>query len=97
MQGDYDAARPLYERALAIREQVLGPNHPETALALNNLAGLLYRQEDLSTARSLLEQSLAILQRALGPQHPTARVVQDNVEVLSRETAEIRSSTEVRG
>jgi tetratricopeptide (TPR) repeat protein len=29
-QGDYDGARPLYERALAIYEKVLGAEHPDT-------------------------------------------------------------------
>jgi hypothetical protein len=29
-QGDPTAARPLFERALAIRERVLGPDHPDT-------------------------------------------------------------------
>ncbi|MCS6938606.1 MAG: tetratricopeptide repeat protein, partial [Roseiflexus sp.] len=41
MVGDYAAARPLYERALAIRDQALGPAHPDTAASLNNLAALL--------------------------------------------------------
>ncbi len=29
--GDRKAARPYYERALAVREKVLGPEHPDTA------------------------------------------------------------------
>jgi Tetratricopeptide repeat len=33
----------LHERALAIREKVLGPEHPDTAASLNNFA-LLHRQ-----------------------------------------------------
>ena len=37
-QGDLAGARPLFERALAIREKVLGPEHPDTATSLNNLA-----------------------------------------------------------
>jgi tetratricopeptide (TPR) repeat protein len=44
-QGDLAAARPLYERALAIREKALGPEHPETATGLNNLASLLRELE----------------------------------------------------
>jgi hypothetical protein len=30
-QGELAAARPLLERALAIREKVLGPEHPNAA------------------------------------------------------------------
>ena len=29
-----------HKRALAIREKALGPDHPDVALSLNNLAGL---------------------------------------------------------
>ena len=35
-------AEPLYRRALAIAEASLGPDHPEVAIRLNNLAALLY-------------------------------------------------------
>src|SRR5436305_9077661 len=37
-------AVPFAQRALAIYEQVLGPNHPETAGSLNNLAYLYDNQ-----------------------------------------------------
>ncbi len=39
-RAQYLEAEPLYERALAIREEVLGARHPDTALSLNNLATL---------------------------------------------------------
>jgi hypothetical protein len=39
--GDYARARPLKERALAIREKALGPEHPDTATSLNDLALLI--------------------------------------------------------
>jgi Tfp pilus assembly protein PilF len=38
--GDLAAARPYYERALAITEQVLGPDHPHTHIVRDNLATL---------------------------------------------------------
>ena len=41
--GDYEKALPLYQRALDIREKVLGPQHPDVATTLNNLAGLYYQ------------------------------------------------------
>jgi hypothetical protein len=40
-KGDYPAAEPLLRRALAGRERVLGPEHPDTLQSLLNLASLL--------------------------------------------------------
>ena len=37
-QGRYAEAEPLYKRSLAIREKALGPDHPDVAQSLNNLA-----------------------------------------------------------
>lgn len=42
----YREARPLFERALAIREKLLGPDHPDIATSLNNLAVLGQMQGD---------------------------------------------------
>lgn len=43
-QGKYAEAEPLLEQSLAIQEKTLGPEHPEVALSLHNLAALLDRQ-----------------------------------------------------
>ena len=40
-QGEYEAARPYYERALAIFEEKLGPEHPQTKIARGNLDSLV--------------------------------------------------------
>ena len=40
-QGKLEEALQLYDRALAIDEKVLGPDHPDVARDLNNKAGLL--------------------------------------------------------
>ena len=37
----YEAAEPLYKRALAIWEKTLGPDHPNVATGLENYAALL--------------------------------------------------------
>ena len=80
----YAAALPLFERALAIREKVLGPEHPRTAQSLNNLARLLQAQGDLAGARPLLERALAICERALGPEHPRTATTLNNLAGLLR-------------
>jgi tetratricopeptide (TPR) repeat protein len=82
MLADYAAARPLYERALAIREQVLGPEHPDTAQSLNNLALLHKTQGDDAAARPLYERALAISEQVLGPTHPDTAQSLNNLAAL---------------
>jgi tetratricopeptide (TPR) repeat protein len=72
-QGDYAAARSYYEHALAIREQALGPTHPDTAQSLNNLAMLLYDQDQLDQAVPLVERAVAISMERLGASHPDTK------------------------
>ena len=81
-QGDLDGARPYYERALAIREQVRGPTHPETARSLNNLGAVLYAQGDLAGTRPYLERALAIREHVLGPTHPETALSLNNMGYL---------------
>src|SRR6266700_3495521 len=38
VSAQYELAEPLLQRALAIRERVLGAEHPDTAVSLNNVA-----------------------------------------------------------
>jgi tetratricopeptide (TPR) repeat protein len=64
-------------RALAIREKSLGPEHPETASALNDLAILLQNQGDLVAARPLLERALTICETTLGPSMRKLRRLND--------------------
>jgi len=81
-QGRYGEARPLYERALAIKEKALGPEHPDTAAALNNLALLLQAQGLYGEARPLYERALAINEKVLGPEHPDTAAALNNLALL---------------
>jgi hypothetical protein len=73
-RAQYADARRLRERALAIREAKLGPDHPDTAWSLTNLATVLRDQGDLAGARRLQERVVAIRDANLDPDHPgTAR------------------------
>lgn len=66
--GAYIAARSLFERALTIRERVLGPAHPGTVESLSDLASLMLDQGHLHEAKPLLERALAISESTLGPE-----------------------------
>jgi tetratricopeptide (TPR) repeat protein len=59
-----------FRRALAVRERVLGPEHPDTATSLNDYAELLRVQGDPGKAQPLYERALAIYEMTLGPEHP---------------------------
>jgi tetratricopeptide (TPR) repeat protein len=80
--GQYVEARPYYERALAIHEQVLGPECPNTAQSLNNLGTLLQAQGDLAEARPYYERALHVFMARLGPNHALTQTVQDNLAAL---------------
>ena len=80
--GDLVGALPYSRRALAIRERVLGPEHPDTAQSLNNLGYLLGSQGDLAGARPYYERALAIWERVLGPEHPDTALALNNLGYL---------------
>ena len=45
-QGEYAAARPLYEQALAGYAQALGPDHPTTQAVRQSLTWLRARMDE---------------------------------------------------
>ena len=58
--GAYAEARALSERALAIAEKALGPDHPDVALGLNNLASVHLAEKRPGEALPLLERARII-------------------------------------
>jgi len=80
--GQYEAARPLYERAREIIETAAGPDHPTTGARLNDLAGLLRIQGDYVGARPLYERALGIREVALGPDHPATATSLNDLAAL---------------
>ncbi len=81
-RGRYGEAEPLLKRSLPITEKALGPNHPDVATALNNLAGLFLGQGRYGEAEPLLKRSLAIREKALGPDHPRVATALNDLAVL---------------
>jgi tetratricopeptide (TPR) repeat protein len=65
-KSEYSQDVSLAERALAIREKVLGKEHPSVASSLNNLAALYNAQGIYQKAEPLYLRSLAITEKALG-------------------------------
>ena len=82
MQDRYTDAEPLYKRSLAIYEKALGPDHPDVALSLNNLAELYRTQGRDADAEPLIKRSLAIREKTLGPNHPDVALSLNNLAAL---------------
>jgi tetratricopeptide (TPR) repeat protein len=59
-QGRYAQAEPLFQRALAIWEKALGPEHPNVATALENYARLFREMKRGAAARELEARAQAI-------------------------------------
>ena len=78
----YTPAELLSQHALAICEQVLGPDHPDVATNLNNLASLYRGQGKYAEAESLIGRALAINEQALGPNHPEIAANLNNLASL---------------
>jgi tetratricopeptide (TPR) repeat protein len=78
----YAEAEPLYQRALAIKEEALGSGHPSTAASLNNLAEIYRDQGRYGEAEPLYQRALAIQEKALGPDHPDTATSLNNLALL---------------
>jgi CHAT domain-containing protein/tetratricopeptide (TPR) repeat protein len=81
-QGRYNEAIPLAERALAIRQQVLGQEHLDVATSLNNLALLYSRQGRYSEAEPLYQQALQMRKKLLGDEHRLVATSLNNLAFL---------------
>jgi CHAT domain-containing protein len=81
-QGKYSEAIPLAERALAIREKVLGKEHLNVAESLNNLAALYFSQGNYAKGETLHLRSLGIFEKVLGKEHPIVATSLNNLGVI---------------
>jgi class 3 adenylate cyclase/Tfp pilus assembly protein PilF len=86
-RAEYGAAEALSMRALAIQEKVLGPEHPDLAKSLSNLAIAFWHQGHYAESESHTARSLAILEKALGPEHPRVAGALNDLAVVCQEQA----------
>ena len=80
--GRYAEAIPLVQQALAIYEKALGPDHPDVATAVNNLALLYDKQGRTPRPSRSTSGRWRSDEKALGPDHPDVATVLNNLAVL---------------
>jgi len=72
--GLYPRAETLARRAVTLRNRVLGPDHPQTLVAMDPLEWTLNKEGQYTEAEKLERETLAVRLRVLGKDHPdTAR------------------------
>ncbi|MEI6712784.1 MAG: tetratricopeptide repeat protein [Verrucomicrobiota bacterium] len=81
-QGLYAQAEPLYQRALRVREKLLGPKNRDVAGSLNNLAELYRAQGKPQQAIPLYERALDIWEESLGEDHPDIAALLNNLALV---------------
>ncbi|WP_126579944.1 FxSxx-COOH system tetratricopeptide repeat protein [Tengunoibacter tsumagoiensis] len=67
--GRYKDAEPLFLQALSLWEQILGPDHPNVASPLHNLADLYKDQGKYAQAEPIALRALRIREQHLGTEH----------------------------
>jgi Tetratricopeptide repeat len=77
--GHLDTSRPALDRALAIAQAQLGPDHGHTLAARGNLARWLAEAGHLAQAATQFRDLLDDCQRVLGPDHPDTLTIRDQL------------------
>lgn len=77
--GGYEKAQALAERALELRERLVGPEHAKVAACLNAVGLICMARSDYARAEGLLRRALGIAEKAFGKEHPAVAEVLDNL------------------
>jgi CHAT domain-containing protein/tetratricopeptide (TPR) repeat protein len=85
-EGKYGEALTTIERAVEIREKLLGPEHRETVNALHNLATICFHTGDYARAESLHRRVLSIREKLLGPEDVEVATSLNNLSLVYLET-----------
>ncbi|MBS1808747.1 MAG: CHAT domain-containing protein [Acidobacteria bacterium] len=91
-KGMLTNAEPLLLRLLALREQTLGKEHPETAKAAYQLGDLYYLKGAYPKAQSYHERALTIREKRLNPQSLAVATSLNRVAIVYLARSDSQSS-----
>lgn len=87
--GNLKEARKAGERSITLREGVLGPEHPDTARALDAQGQILRTMGDLEAARHHKSRALESREKVLGPDHPDTATSRFGLGEVLREQGDL--------
>ena len=68
--GQYSAAEKTHQKALSIRDKILGPEDSDTLTSMNEVALALRRQGKYAEAEEMHREELRLSKEVLGEKHP---------------------------
>ena len=77
--GNYHRQLAFFQKALAIREKILPPNHPDLATSYNNVGYAFGKLGDHQKQLEFYQKALDIREQALPPDHPDLALSYSNV------------------
>ena len=80
--GLFKQAEEMYRRSIAICQQHLGDEHPDTLSAVNGLAKTLMDMGDQETAKAYFKRNLETSINIYGPEHPDTVTDMNNYALL---------------
>ncbi len=78
-KNEFEAADTYFSRALTIRRETLGSDHPAAASSLHDLGNTAYARGRYDEAAKYLGEALAIRVRVLGGQHPKVADTENSI------------------
>lgn len=97
MRHDLRAAERDFRGTLAVDRKVLGPDHPDTGTAMNNLARALLEQRRYGEAARLLERAIKIGAQERGEENANMAFAYSNLAIVRRHTGSLREAETLFG
>ena len=88
MQEGHNAVLRLVQRIADIHIQVLGEDHPATAIALSELLWRYANEGNIDATRALQEKILQSMEHTLGPDDPRVKSARKTYDLLGSEAKE---------
>jgi len=89
--GQAHLAELFFQKALALRQQALGPDHLAVATTLSHLGQVYEELGKSDLAKACFERALAIRTKRLGSEHPTVKALAKELERTAAHRRDIES------
>ncbi|PVF97516.1 hypothetical protein CPB86DRAFT_734801 [Serendipita vermifera] len=77
--GEWKEAEKIQWEVLKLQSEILGPRHPYTIYAMDNLASTLVHRGQLEEAEKIQREGLELCKEVLGPRHPDTIAAMNNL------------------